>query len=178
MGGMQACDEVEEVTRRRRRSIEGITYCRQPAPCDSLSGQEKNSEQEGCSDPRNGAAQSRLAQSQPLLEHVDLAEDMHARPLDAQAAQQENGGIEIENRRQAKRGPVAREFVGAGIHRQACLTREKGQNQHGKKEHVRGEGRKKKKSDAMETLARAAPLILPVVVPAAATSAGWPAGHR
>src|ERR1035437_8199830 len=73
--------------------------------------------------------------------------------------------------------PVAGELVGTRVHLQTRLAREEEQDKRGKEEHVSRKGGKQEEPDAVREFEGAAALIFPLVVPAAATTAGRPPVH-
>ena len=117
----------------------------------------------------------RAAQSEPFFEDVEFAEDMLPGPFHGEAAEQQDGGVEEEDRRQQHGMPVADLAKGFGVHAHACLARVKQRHEHDKEHHVAGQCTENKGAGAMQGLARAAPRTSPLVVAPAAPASGGPA---
>jgi hypothetical protein len=122
--------------------------------------------------------QGRTTESEPLLEHIELAKDIVARKFHRQAAQNQNRSIQKEDRRQKNWAPVADLLVRPRIHVCACLPREKQHDQHGEKHHVAGETKEDEKADAVQQFAWAASFMPPIVVTTTASASGGAPVHR
>src|SRR5579871_6597802 len=67
-------------------------------PCERLPGKEDEAEEAGGGDPGEGPAGDGFADAEPLVHDVVFAEHVAAGDLDGYATEEENGGVEPEDR--------------------------------------------------------------------------------
>ena len=175
MGGVQASDEVKEVTGRSGSVGEGESLRGELAPGGDLAGEKHQPEHEGGAEPRQGAAEGWATEAEPLLENIELAEDVLAGTLHGERAEEQDRRIEEKNGRQENRMPIADLLQGSWIHARAGLARVEKRHKTDEEHHVAGEGAEDECARAVQGLARAATGTSPIVVASAATSAGGPA---
>src|ERR1035438_8505177 len=90
VGGVQAGEEIEEGSGRGGKLVEGKASRRKLPPGHPLSGEKERAQRERCPQPGKGAIQRWPAHAQPLLQRVDLMEDIPPRQLHGQATEQQH----------------------------------------------------------------------------------------
>jgi hypothetical protein len=140
-----------------------------------LSSKEDSTQGERSHHPWQGSVQGGVAEAKPFFKYVNLAEDILPGNLHREAAEQQNCGIQVEDRRKQNRMPIADLLVSAGVHMGAGLARKEERNKDGEEHHVACESRKEKEANFMKQLARSTAIVLPIVVATASSATGRPA---
>src|ERR1035437_5268480 len=98
MEGVSVGDDVERMAtaaaRFERRSEYGELM-----PCEHLAGEEERPEGQCCEQPGQRTARGGLAEAEPLFHGVDLVKHVAACELDRDGTEQQDGGVEPEDRR-------------------------------------------------------------------------------
>src|SRR5450631_4221509 len=147
-------------------------------PGDPLAGEKEATQEHSCGQPGSSAADGGTAQTQPLLHDVDLPEKVSAADFHGQAAEQDEGSVDPQNRRDRDRVPVDDPGV-VGGEMAAALAGEKGTDQGDEEHEVAGQGEKQHHAVAAEEVSGTTTSGRPVVpVFAVAATTSRPAGYR
>src|SRR5580698_4052175 len=122
-------------------------------PGDPLADEEEAAEDDGGDEPGCGAADGGAAEAEPLFHDVDFAEEMAAAHLHGEGGEQEDGGVDPEDRGRREKMPVGDDVVG-GIDVDGALADEESADENGEEDEVAGETGEHSHAIADELLAR------------------------
>ena len=164
-------DQVEEVAAgvgEEEDVLGGKLY-----PSNPLTDEKDDTENDGRGHPGDGGASDGLAQAEPLVHDIDFVKHAAAGGFHGDGAENENDGVEPENRRNHGGRPLV-DIVAIGVKVACGLADEEGADDSDEEHQVAGQSEEDTHAVAGEPLTRTAVAtgaVTPVVVIASAASA-------